>query len=48
MANNFERLTKEILYQIIAKYFKSGELASVFYKREGLSESQFTHVVIVI
>lgn len=41
MTKKFERLTKEIVYPIIAKYFKSGELASTFYKREGLSESQF-------
>lgn len=41
MAKKFEKLTKEMVYPIIAKYFKSGELASTFYKREGLSESQF-------
>lgn len=37
----YERLTKSLVYPLIEKYYSSGELPSVFYKREGLSESQF-------
>lgn len=37
----YDRLTKSLVYPLIEKYYRSGELPSVFYKREGLSESQF-------
>lgn len=37
----YERLTKSLVYPLIDKYYSSGDLPSVFYKREGLSESQF-------
>ncbi len=37
----YERLTKSLVYPLIEKYYSSGDLPSVFYKREGLSESQF-------
>ncbi len=37
----YDRLTKSLVYPLIEKYYSSGELPSVFYKREGLSESQF-------
>ncbi len=41
MEKKFDYLTKETAYPIIARYMKTGGLASVFYKKEGLSESQF-------
>jgi hypothetical protein len=41
MAKKFEYLTKEIAYPMIARFLKSGCLPSDFYKKEGLSESQF-------
>lgn len=34
-------MTKSLVYPLIEKYYASGELPSTFYKREGLSESQF-------
>lgn len=37
----YDRLTKSLVYPLIEKYYASGELPSTFYKREGLSESQF-------
>lgn len=37
----YDRLTKSLVYPLMEKYYRSGELPSVFYKREGLSESQF-------
>ena len=37
----YDRLTKSLVYPLIEKYYSSGDLPSVFYKREGLSESQF-------
>lgn len=37
----YARLTKSLVYPLIEKYYSSGDLPSVFYKREGLSESQF-------
>jgi len=37
----YDRLTKNLVYPLIEKYYRSGDLPSVFYKREGLSESQF-------
>jgi len=37
----YDRLTKSLVYPLIEKYYSSGELPSVFYKRDGLSESQF-------
>ena len=37
----YDRLTKSLVYPLMDKYYRSGELPSVFYKREGLSESQF-------
>lgn len=37
----YDRLTKGLVYPLIEKYYRSGGLPSVFYKREGLSESQF-------
>lgn len=37
----YDRLTKSVVYPLIEKYYSSGDLPSVFYKREGLSESQF-------
>lgn len=37
----YDRLTKGLVYPLIEKYYRSGDLPSVFYKREGLSESQF-------
>lgn len=37
----YDRLTKSLVYPLIEKYYASGELPSIFYKREGLSESQF-------
>lgn len=37
----YDRLTKSLVYPLIEKYYRSGDLPSVFYKREGLSESQF-------
>ncbi len=37
----YDRLTKCLVYPLIEKYYRSGDLPSVFYKREGLSESQF-------
>lgn len=37
----YDRLTKGLVYPLIEKYYSSGDLPSVFYKREGLSESQF-------
>lgn len=41
MEKKHDYLTKEIAYPIIARYLKTGGLASTFYKKEGLSESQF-------
>jgi len=42
MARKYDYLTKEIAYPIIARYFKNGGgLPSEFYKKEGLSDSQF-------
>ncbi len=41
MDKKHDYLTKEIAYPIIARYLKTGGLASAFYKKEGLSESQF-------
>lgn len=41
MAKKHDYLTKEIAYPIIARFLKSGGLPSDFYKKEGLSESQF-------
>jgi len=41
MEKKHDYLTKEIAYPIIARYLKTGGLPSAFYKREGLSESQF-------
>lgn len=37
----YDRLTKSLVYPLIEKYYASGELPSTFYRREGLSESQF-------
>lgn len=37
----YDRLTKSLVYPLIEKYYSSGDLPSIFYKREGLSESQF-------
>lgn len=37
----YDRLTKSLVYPLMEKYYASGELPSTFYKREGLSESQF-------
>ena len=37
----YDRLTKSLVYPLIEKYYSNGDLPSVFYKREGLSESQF-------
>ena len=37
----YDRLTKGLVYPLIEKYYRSGDLPSVFYKGEGLSESQF-------
>lgn len=37
----YDRLTKSLVYPLIEKYYLSGDLPRVFYKREGLSESQF-------
>ena len=37
----YDRLTKSLVYPLIENYYSSGDLPSVFYKREGLSESQF-------
>lgn len=37
----YDRLTKGVVYPLIEKYYSSRDLPSVFYKREGLSESQF-------
>jgi len=37
----YDRLTKSLAYPLIEKYYSSGDLPSVFYKREGLSESRF-------
>ena len=37
----YDRLTKSLVYPLIEKYYARGELPSTFYKREGLSESQF-------
>ena len=37
----YDRLTKSLVYPLIEKYYSSGDLPSTFYKREGLSESQF-------
>lgn len=37
----YDRLTKSLVYPLIEKYYSSGDLPSVFYKRDGLSESQF-------
>ena len=37
----YDRLTKSLVYPLIEKYYASGDLPSTFYKREGLSESQF-------
>ena len=37
----YDRLTKSLVYPLIEKYYSSGDLPSVFYKCEGLSESQF-------
>lgn len=37
----YDRWTKSLVYPLIEKYYKSRDLPSVFYKREGLSESQF-------
>ncbi len=37
----YARLTKSLVYPLIEKYYSSGDLPSVFYKREGLSESRF-------
>ena len=42
----YDRLTKGLVYPLIEKYYSSGDLPSVFYKREGLSESQFYTVSI--
>jgi transposase-like protein len=41
MAKKYDYLTKEIAYPMIVRFLKSGGLASEFYKKEGLSESQF-------
>ena len=41
MDNKNDRLTKSLVYPLIEKYYSSGDLPSVFYKREGLSESRF-------
>lgn len=41
MAKKYDYLTKEIAYPMIARFLKSGSLPSDFYKKEGLSESQF-------
>lgn len=40
-SKKYDRLTKSLVYPLIEKYYASGELPSTFYKREGLSESQF-------
>jgi len=37
----YDRLTKSVVYPSIEKYYRSGDLPSVFYKRDGLSESRF-------
>jgi len=37
----YDRLTKSEVYPLIEKYYRSGDLPNVFYKREGLSESLF-------
>ncbi|WP_206384456.1 hypothetical protein [Alistipes sp. An54] len=34
-------MTKSLVYPLMEKYYSSGDLPSDFYKREGLSESQF-------
>ncbi len=39
--NKYDRLTKSLVYPLIAKYYSSGDFPSVFYNREGLSESRF-------
>jgi hypothetical protein len=41
MAKKYDYLTKETAYPMIARFLKSGGLPSDFYKKEGLSESQF-------
>lgn len=41
MAKKYDYLTKEIAYPMIVRFLKSGCLPSDFYKKEGLSESQF-------
>lgn len=41
MAKKYDYLTKEIAYPMISRFLKSGSLPSDFYKKEGLSESQF-------
>lgn len=41
MEKKYERLTKGIIYPLLEQYYQSGDLPSTFYKREGLSESQF-------
>lgn len=41
MTKKYDYLTKEIAYPMIARFLKSGGLPSDFYKKEGLSESQF-------
>ena len=41
MAKKYDYLTKEIAYPMMARFLKSGGLPSDFYKKEGLSESQF-------
>ena len=38
----YDRLMKSLVYPLIEKYYRSGDLPDVFYKREGLSESQFS------
>lgn len=37
----YDRLTKSLVYPLIEKYYAIGDLPSTFYRREGLSESQF-------
>lgn len=37
----YDQLTKSMVYPFTKKYYMSGELPNMFYKREVLSESHF-------
>lgn len=37
----YNRLTKSLVYPLIEKYYRRGNLPSVFYRWKGLNESQF-------